>query len=72
MAASVYDRKELRNKGLKDLASFVLGKRMEKPRSITMSAWDSERLTYDQVKYACVDAYASFEIARVLYDADNN
>lgn len=58
--------KELKNAGLKNMARFVLGKEMEKPKSVTRSRWDNRRLTPDQVHYACIDAYVSFEIGRVL------
>ncbi|KAI3444276.1 hypothetical protein Pfo_000941 [Paulownia fortunei] len=39
LAADEYDRKELKNAGLKELASIVLGKEVERPRSLTLSAW---------------------------------
>ncbi|KAG6430964.1 hypothetical protein SASPL_109038 [Salvia splendens] len=66
LAAEVYKMKELKNAGLKNMARFVLGKEMEKPKSVTRSRWDDRRLTADQVHYACIDAYVSFEIGRVL------
>ncbi|KAG6427916.1 hypothetical protein SASPL_112163 [Salvia splendens] len=65
LAAEVYKMKELKNAGLKNMARFVLGKEMEKPKSVTRSRWDNRRLTADQVHYACIDAYVSFEIGRV-------
>ncbi|RHN46354.1 putative DNA helicase [Medicago truncatula] len=52
--------------GLKALALSVLGKDLEKPRKITMSRWNSFRLTPQQVQYACIDAFVSFEIGRIL------
>ncbi|CAK9180498.1 unnamed protein product [Ilex paraguariensis] len=66
LAANDYDMIELRNAGLKDLARQVLGKEIEKPRRVTMSRWDNQWLTSEQVGYACVDAFVSFEIGRVL------
>ncbi|XP_022883278.1 Werner Syndrome-like exonuclease [Olea europaea var. sylvestris] len=66
LAAYTYQMRNLQNTGLKNLASFVLGKEFEKPRRVTMSRWDYRWLTLDQVQYACVDAYISFEIDRVL------
>ncbi|WVZ72050.1 hypothetical protein U9M48_020568, partial [Paspalum notatum var. saurae] len=33
-----------------------------KPRSVGTSDWDAERLSLDQVRYACVDAYLSFRL----------
>ncbi|KAK6120490.1 hypothetical protein DH2020_045748 [Rehmannia glutinosa] len=66
LAADWYDEKELKNAGLKQLASLVLGKDVEKPSGVTMSHWDNRWLTDDQVQYACVDAFLSFEIGRCL------
>jgi ribonuclease D len=57
----------LRSAGLKRLALIVLGKDLEKPKKITMSRWNNLRLTPQQVQYACIDAFASFEIGKVLY-----
>jgi ribonuclease D len=57
----------MRGAGLKTLAAHVLGKDIEKPRKITMSRWDKFKLTPQQVQYACIDAFASFEIGRILY-----
>ncbi|KAK6944495.1 3'-5' exonuclease domain [Dillenia turbinata] len=66
LAANELERGELRNTGLKGLARAVLGRGIEKPKRVTMSCWDNEWLTYDQVQYACVDAFLSFEIGRAL------
>ncbi|XP_009339340.2 Werner Syndrome-like exonuclease [Pyrus x bretschneideri] len=57
---------ELGNAGLKRLASAVLGKELQKPKRVTMSRWDSQWLTYDQIQYAAVDAFIAYEIARQL------
>lgn len=66
VAAENYGMRELNNAGLKELARVVLDKEINKPRNITMSRWDNQFLTPAQVKYACVDAYLSFEIGRSL------
>lgn len=66
LVANNWNRSELRNAGLKDLALQVLGKEVDKPRNVTLSRWDSQRLTREQVAYACVDAFVSFEIGRSL------
>ncbi|KAB1222804.1 Werner Syndrome-like exonuclease [Morella rubra] len=58
--------RELRNAGLKQLAWEVLGKDIQKPRRVTLSRWDNERLSHAQVQYACLDAFLSFEIGRFL------
>ncbi|XP_034197777.1 Werner Syndrome-like exonuclease, partial [Prunus dulcis] len=54
------------NLSLKDMAEEVLGQEFQKPKTITTSHWDKPCLSLAQVKYACVDAFVSFEIARVL------
>ncbi|PQM39289.1 Werner Syndrome-like exonuclease [Prunus yedoensis var. nudiflora] len=65
-AADRFRSSELRNAGLKGLARQMLGKEVHKPNRITMSRWDNQWLTCDQVQYACVDAFLSFEIGRHL------
>lgn len=71
LAAEKYGMKELNNAGLKELARVVLGREVEKPRRITMGRWDYRWLTPDQVQYACVDAFVSFEIGRRLNASGN-
>ncbi|XP_055809010.1 3'-5' exonuclease-like [Solanum dulcamara] len=66
LAANVYNSSNLRNAGLKTLCQVVLGREMEKQRHITMGRWDNEWLDTDQVQYACVDAFVSFEIGKCL------
>ncbi|KAL8467648.1 hypothetical protein ACS0TY_031048 [Phlomoides rotata] len=66
LAAAKYGREELKNPGLKGLASLVMEKEVEKPKSVVLSRWDNQYLSPSQVRYACVDAYVSFEIGRIL------
>ncbi|XP_076951797.1 3'-5' exonuclease-like [Bidens hawaiensis] len=66
LAADVYGVRELKNTGIKSLTERVLGKEVNKPKGITMSRWDNQWLTLPQVQYACIDAFLSFEIGRVL------
>ncbi|XP_051138767.1 3'-5' exonuclease-like [Andrographis paniculata] len=68
MAAAVEGREfnGLKNAGLKTMARSVLGKEMEKPKAVALSGWDNRRLTFDQVRYAVVDAFVASEIGRVL------
>ncbi|KAH6779554.1 hypothetical protein C2S52_010791 [Perilla frutescens var. hirtella] len=66
VAAIEYGRKALKNVGLKGLASVVLEREMEKPQHVTLSRWDNWCLTEEQVHYASVDAFVSFEIGRIL------
>ena len=70
LAVEEFGAKELRNAGLKGLTRWVLGKELDKPKHVTMSRWDKQWLTLDQVQYACVDAYLSFEIGRSLICGD--
>ncbi|KAL8467672.1 hypothetical protein ACS0TY_031065 [Phlomoides rotata] len=69
LAAAKYGQRKLKNSGLKGLASLVMEKEVAKPKNVTMSRWDNPWLTPSQVRYACVDAYVSFEIGRILMDS---
>ncbi|KAK9048004.1 hypothetical protein SSX86_033034 [Deinandra increscens subsp. villosa] len=66
LAADAYGERELGNAGIKTLASRILGREIHKPKHITMSRWDDEWLSPAQVQYACIDAFLSFEMGRVL------
>lgn len=66
IAAKKYGVKELKNAGLKQLTRKVLRKEMSKRKAITMSNWDNRRLNPAQVQYACIDAFLSYEIGRIL------
>lgn len=66
MAAEQLRNPSLRKAGLKSLAMAVLHESVEKPKRVTMSRWDQEWLNYDQVQYACLDAFLSSEIGRFL------
>ncbi|XP_016478436.1 3'-5' exonuclease-like [Nicotiana tabacum] len=54
--------------GLKRMAKAVLGKVMEKPENVTLSKWDAENLSYEQVEYGAIDAFVSFEIGKKLFN----
>ncbi|KAH7842933.1 hypothetical protein Vadar_010836 [Vaccinium darrowii] len=69
LAARELGKRQLRNAGLVNLAREVIGKEFAKPRSVTLSNWD-DWLSEDQIQYACVDAFVSFEIGRCLNAAD--
>lgn len=71
VAAEVYRNDEYEQMGLKTMARRVLGKEMKKPYDITVSKWDVVNLSDDQVEYACLDAFVSFEIGmKLLYPDD--
>lgn len=54
------------NTGLKALANHVLDMNLAKPRRITLSDWDDEELSMEQVMYAVADAYVSYKLGTVL------
>ncbi|KAE8714240.1 Mevalonate/galactokinase family protein isoform 1 [Hibiscus syriacus] len=57
-------RREL---SMEKLAQIILGTGgVKKPKTIGCSAWDTYRLSVEQVQYACVDAYVSFELGKAL------
>ncbi|KAK1441476.1 hypothetical protein QVD17_07394 [Tagetes erecta] len=72
LAADVYGLNELKNAGIKSLTLRVLGIEMNKPKGVTMSRWDNQWLTHAQVQYACIDAFLSFEIGRILISGMRN
>ncbi|KAI3903829.1 hypothetical protein MKW92_036276 [Papaver armeniacum] len=50
-----------------NLARFVLGiGGLRRHRPLMMSNWRAEYLTFNQVQYAVVDAYVSFQVGRIL------
>ncbi|RLN23664.1 hypothetical protein C2845_PM07G05130 [Panicum miliaceum] len=66
VAAEALARPELRDAGLKALAREVMGVHVDKPKRLTMSKWEERRLLAEQVRYACIDAFVSYEIGRLL------
>ncbi|AQK97086.1 Werner Syndrome-like exonuclease [Zea mays] len=65
-AAERMNRPDLRQAGLRALVQVVMGVNLVKPQRVTMSRWDASCLSYEQIKYACIDAFVSFEVARRL------
>ncbi|KAL9328049.1 hypothetical protein ACSQ67_003052 [Phaseolus vulgaris] len=58
---------------LKYLAKELVDLDMEKSKAVCTSDWKAKKLTETQVQYACIDAYASFKIGRmVLSDEDTS
>ena len=66
VAAAVLGRPELRQAGLKTLAREVMGTLVEKPKRVTLSRWAKPHLSPEQVRYACIDAFVSFDVGRRL------
>ncbi|XP_023739505.2 3'-5' exonuclease [Lactuca sativa] len=52
--------------GLKSLAKMLLSMEPEKPKRVTLSKWGNQWLSPEQIDYACIDAFLSLEISRVL------
>ncbi|CAO1948102.1 unnamed protein product [Urochloa humidicola] len=59
-----------RDAGLKAIASEVMGATVDKPQRVRMGRWDASELSDEQIKYACIDAFVSFEIGRKLLTGD--
>ncbi|XP_010273755.1 PREDICTED: Werner Syndrome-like exonuclease [Nelumbo nucifera] len=66
LAARVLNKPHLTRAGLAELAREVVGLNVEKPTSVTRSNWDATYLSAEQIKYATIDAYASFLIGKRL------
>lgn len=65
IAANEFNDRSLANAGLKRLAETYMGADLDKPRRVTLSDWARDSLTLEQIQYACIDAYVSFEIGRI-------
>ncbi|OVA07873.1 3'-5' exonuclease domain [Macleaya cordata] len=71
LADKVYGKQQYSSSGLVELAREVLGFIIEKPESVTRTDWGAWSLTMEQIKYATVDAYASFAIGNKLLGGNN-
>lgn len=72
MAAKKFREREMKRQGLKSLMLFFTDTYMEKPKHITLSQWDAKELSFAQIKYACIDAYASYVLGLKFYDFFNH
>ncbi|EES03385.1 hypothetical protein BDA96_03G266000 [Sorghum bicolor] len=70
LAAEKMERRDLRNAGLKGIAAAVMDAHVEKPQSVRIGPWDAYDLSDEQVKYATIDAFVSFEVGRRLLNGD--
>jgi hypothetical protein len=66
LSAEVLSRPELRQAGLKTLTREVMGVLIDRPKRVTMSKRGVDRLSLEQVDYACIDAFTSYEVGRLL------
>ncbi|XVF66088.1 hypothetical protein PTKIN_Ptkin10aG0006100 [Pterospermum kingtungense] len=56
-----------RQLSMEKLALMFLGAgEVKKPKRVGVSAWDAYWLSEEQVQYACVDAFVSFELGKAL------
>ncbi|KAK6914343.1 3'-5' exonuclease domain [Dillenia turbinata] len=66
---------EPRSWGLQSLTETLLCKQLEKPNRIRLGNWEARVLSKDQVRYAAIDAYASwclYKVLKSLPDAADN
>ncbi|KAH7521581.1 hypothetical protein FEM48_Zijuj07G0048500 [Ziziphus jujuba var. spinosa] len=70
-AAKKYGVDYYKRIGLKRLAMALIGKSMKKPKHVTLSQWDSRKLSDEQVEYAAIDAYVSFKLGMLLMKNDH-
>ncbi|CAO2178911.1 unnamed protein product [Urochloa humidicola] len=70
LAEEEMGRPDLRHAGLKAIASVLMDVTLDKPQRVRTGPWDNYYLSGEQVLYACIDAFVSFEVGRILL-ADN-
>ncbi|KAL6614798.1 hypothetical protein ACP70R_037068 [Stipagrostis hirtigluma subsp. patula] len=70
VAAAALWRPELNQAGLRAVVLAVMGVNIDKPQRVTLSAWDARDLTLEQVRYATIDAYVSYEVGRRLLSVE--
>ncbi|OVA16742.1 3'-5' exonuclease domain [Macleaya cordata] len=71
LADRVYGKHQYSRYGLVQLAREIVGLVIEKPASVVDSDWSARGLTTEQIKYATIDAYASFAIGNKLLGGNN-
>jgi hypothetical protein len=64
LGIKVHNHKEGQLVSLEKLAKKVAKIKLNKDKSVSASLWESSNLNHEQIKYACLDAYASFEVFR--------
>ncbi|KAJ1284629.1 hypothetical protein BS78_03G219700 [Paspalum vaginatum] len=70
LASEKMGRPDLRYAGLKAIAKAVMDADVEKPFDVRTGEWDGYSLSGAQVRYACIDAFVSFEVGRMLISGD--
>ena len=64
LGIKVPNHKEGQLVSLEKLAEKVAKIKLNKDKSVSLSLWESSNLNHEQIKYASLDAYASFEVFR--------
>ncbi|KAG8093733.1 hypothetical protein GUJ93_ZPchr0012g22115 [Zizania palustris] len=67
LAADTLGKPDLRRAGLQALVREVMGVQMDKPHHVRVSDWEKRKLSNDQFRYACADAFVSMEVGWRLY-----
>ncbi|KAJ3684935.1 hypothetical protein LUZ61_014099 [Rhynchospora tenuis] len=70
LAADATGQRAMRQWGLQSLVREFMGVNMDKPRRVCLSDWGSYSLTEEQIEYASLDAFTSFEVGRRLVTGD--
>ncbi|KAJ4733821.1 Werner syndrome-like exonuclease [Rhynchospora pubera] len=70
LAAEATGQWEMRQWGLQNLVGEFMGVNMDKPRRVRLSDWGTYSLTEEQIEYAALDAFTSFEVGRRLVTGD--
>ncbi|KAF0923489.1 hypothetical protein E2562_006377 [Oryza meyeriana var. granulata] len=52
----------LHQAGLQAVVRAVMGVDLVKPQRVTLSRWDAYCLSNEQIRYACIDAFVSFQV----------
>ncbi|KAJ3684946.1 hypothetical protein LUZ61_014110 [Rhynchospora tenuis] len=68
LAAKKTGQLDMRYWDLQSLAREFMGVCIEKPRWVCLSNWSRYMLETEQIEYAALDAFASFEVGRKLVD----
>ncbi|KAJ3684945.1 hypothetical protein LUZ61_014109 [Rhynchospora tenuis] len=68
LAAKKTGRLDMKQWGLQRLVTEFMGVHMEKPMWVRRSDWGRRVLEPEQIEYAALDAFASFEVGRKLVD----
>ena len=69
LAAAIKGRPEMNEWGLNFLAKEIAGLDLEKSPCVKYSDWGIRALLNNQIEYAVVRAFVSFDVGRLLHEA---